>query len=314
MSMNLYESFAELCEHVLLEASTTFDILKDPSGEWHPGADMIMDHLMRQKTIKHDVQWTSISPNQVKEKAKTLNKKGAVVLLCERGTAWLTNVDPEYSLFEAYIATAETMRKAVVSSRYGDRETKFELSAILKIIKTEIGDIQKAYVTQDTGQGAVSSLRKKRAKVASQVFSYDNVLLRFKPLWSKVVTQAMADVKGFYIQLIKHDAYEKANKKMNQIRRLREVLDELEAGDDKALQKSLMPFLVTAVHMAAAHYYPELGGKWITDWGNEGIAQGVPRLIPATAATQLLSDLGQGDINKLGTVLAYLKQELVKGL
>lgn len=313
MSMNLYESFAELCEHVLLEASTTFDILKDPAGEWHPGADMIMDHLMRQKTIKHDVQWTSISPNQVREKAKTLNKKGAIVLLCERGTAWLTNVDVEYSLFEVYIASAEAMRKASVASTRRRVVTVFELTPILKLITTELGTVQKAFVTQDTGQGAVSSLRKKRAKVAPKEYSYENILLRFKPLWQKVLTQSMADAKGFYAQLIKHDAYEKAEKKVRQIRRLREIVDELEAGDEKALQKSLMPFLVTAVHMAGAHHYPELGGKWESTW-SETMNGYLPRLKPATAATQLLSDIGQGDSSKLGSVLAYLKQELVKGL
>ena len=312
MSMNLFESFAELCEHVLLEASTTFDILKDPAGEWHPGADMIMDHLMRQKTIKHDVQWTSFTPTQMRAQAKTLKPKGAIVLLCEHGTAWLTNVDPEYSLFEAYIATAETMRKASVASTRGRVETVFELTPILKLITTELGTVQNAFVTQDTGQGAVTSLRKKRAKVAPKEYSYENILLRFKPLWQKVLTQSMADAKGFYSQLIKHDAYEKAEKKMKQVRRLRDILDELEAGDNKALQKSLMPFLVTAVQMAAAHHYPELGGKWEKVW-NEVLYQNVPRLKPATAATQLLSDLGQGDGSKLGTVLAYLKQELVKG-
>ncbi len=309
--MNLFESFAELCEHVLLEASTTFDILKDPAGEWHPGADEIMDHLMRQKTIKHDVQWTSISPSEVRAQAKTLKTKGAIVLLCERGTAWLTVYSIEYESFQAYVGTTDKMWKLSLANRYGPRIT-FELPEILKLIKENVGAIQKAFVTQDTGRGAVSGLRKKRAKVAPREYSYDNVLLRFKPLWSKVVTQAMADVKGFYMQLIKHDAYDKSQKKIKQVRRLRDILDELEAGDDKALQKSLMPFLVTAVHMAGAHHYPELGGKWEMVW-NEGLYQNVPRLKPATAATQLLSDIGQGDSIKLGSVLAYLKQELVKG-
>lgn len=309
--MNLFESFAELCEHVLLEASTTFDILKDPSGEWHPGADMIMDHLMRQKTIKHDVQWTSISPTQVSAQAKLLKTKGAIVLLGERGTAWLVRVYSDSIYFMAYIANSETMRKASLSGKY-KKTTVIELSIVLKLITTELGTVQKAFVTQDTGQGAVSGLRNKRAKVAPKEYSYENILLRFKPLWQKVLTQSMADVKGFYSQLIKHDAYEKAEKKMKQVRRLRDILDELEAGDEKALQKSLMPFLVTAVHMAGAHHYPELGGKWNSTW-SETMSRYLPRLKPATAATQLLSDLGQSDGSKLGTVLAYLKQELVKG-
>jgi hypothetical protein len=311
--MNLYESFAELCEHILLEASTTFDILKDPSGEWHPGADMIMDYLMRQKTIKHDVQWTSISAAQVNAQAKTLNTKGAVVLLCERGTAWLNVYSMEYESFQAYVGTADEMRKLSQLNQYGSVRTTFELPQLLKSIKETLGPIQKAFVTQDTGQGAVSGLRKKRAKVAPKEYSYKKVLLRFKPLWSKVITQAMADVKGFYMQLIKNDAYGKAEKKMEQVRRLRNILDELEAGDENALQKSLLPFLVTAVHMAAAHHYPNLGGKWEKVWNGTESSPSMRRLKPATAATQLLSDLGQGDNSKLGTVLAYLKQELLKG-
>ena len=310
--MNLYESFAELCEQILLEASTTFDILKDPSGEWHPGADMIMDHLMRQNTIKHDVQWTSILPNQVAAQAESLKTKGAFVLLCERGTAWLTMNNATYKLLQAYIGTADEMQRLTVPDKYGGLAKSFELPKILKLIKTQIGAIKKAFVTTDIGQGAVSSLRKQRAKEAPKEYGYENILLRFKPLWKKVLTQSMADAKGFYMQLIKNDAYGKADKKMKQVRRLRNILDELEAGDEKALQKNLLPFLVTAVHMAAAHHYPNLGGKWEKVW-NDTARSEILRLKPATAATQLLSDLGQGDNSKLGTILAYLKQELLKG-
>jgi len=307
--MNLFESFAEFCEHILLEASTTFDILKDPAGEWHPGADMIMDHLMRQKTIKHDVQWTSISPTQVSNQAKTLKTKGAIVLLGERGTAWLTVYSIEYETFQAYVGTADEMRKL---SEFNQYVTMFELSKIIKLIKENVGAIQKAFVTQDTGQGAVSGLRKKRAKASPKEYRYEDVLLRFKPLWTRVITQAMADAKGFYVQLIKHDLYSKAEKKMKLVKQLRLIMDQLEEGDEKALQKSLMPLLVSAVHMAGAHHYPQLAGSWERVW-HETAEGYVNRMKPATAATQMLQDLSQGNTAKLGTVLGYLKQELLKG-
>jgi hypothetical protein len=310
--MNMFESFSGLCHHLLLEYSTTIDILKNPDGSWHIGAeeliDYLMDHIMNQRMIKHNVQWEPIDPAKITWWGKKVSK-GAILVLFERGTALL---EGEKNWWSAYISDALQMQRHSKATRYGDMEINFPIETLMKDIGSKLGAPVKSYITDDLGIKSVEKLRKKRKAVLPKRINYEQILMRFKPLWEKTLIQAMADVKGWYSQLIKNDAYAKAEKKMQQLRDLRLMLDHLESSNTNELKKNLLVYLTTAVHMAAAHHYPTPTGNWGEAW-SETAGRYVRRYKAPGIVEKFLADIENGDMNKLGSVLGYLKQELVKG-
>lgn len=309
--MNMYESFSHLCNQLLLEYSSTFDLVKNPDGTWHPGAKEIIDQVMRQKMISHDVQWEPIDANALASWAKKI-KKGAILILTDQGTALLETSPSDPDWFSAYVADENEMQRLSTTTKYKRVIINFTFDKIMPMIQNKIGHPQRAYITADLGQQSVQKLQKKRKQTQPQPLSYAQILMRFKPLWEKTLIQAMADVKGWYSQLVKNDAYKKASKKMRQIEYLREILDDLESNNTDSLKKNLLPFMTTAVHMAAAHYYPDPPGSWTEEW-NETLGRFLPRYKATGIVAKLLKDIEAGDMRKLGAVLHYLKQELVKG-
>ena len=313
--MNMFESFSGLCHHLLLEYSTTIDIMKNPDGSWHTGAeeliDYLTDHIMNQQMIKHDVQWEPIDPAKITWWGQRV-RKGAMLVLFERGIALLEAYEGEKNWWSAYIADASQMQRYSQPTRGGDIEINFPIASLMKDLQAKLGAPVKSYITDDLGVKSVEKLRKKRKAVAPKRINYEQILMRFKPLWEKTLTQAMADVKGWYSQLIKNDAYSKADKKIRQLRELRRMLDHLESSNINELKKNLLVYLTTAVHMAAAHHYPTPAGNWTEAWSDT--ADGYVRRYKASGVVdKFLGDISRGDMNKLASVLGYLKQELVKG-
>lgn len=307
--MNMFESFCHVCDQLLLEYSTTFNILKNPDGSWHTGAKELLDQVITNKgMIPHDVQWEPINPAQMASWAKS-SKKGVMIVLCERGTAMIEPRDDDF--YQALISSETELVRLHRMTRYG-AQFLYAFAPLVKGIQELLGLPLRAYVTKDLGTKSVEKLRKKRKAAAPKRMSYEQIVLRFKPLWEKTLVQAMADVKGWYSQLIKNDAYNKAQKKMRQLTDLRTMLDNLEAGNMVELKKGLLVYITTAVHMAAAHHYPTPAGTWGEAW-SETAGRYVRRYKAPGVVEKFLADIENGDMNKLGSVLGYLKQELVKG-
>jgi len=178
---------------------------------------------------------------------------------------------------------------------------------VIDFLKGEIGGLRKFYVGKNTT--AVGDKQKKRtdAKVGTDTtISKEKLIKKFKPLWAKAITAAIADIKGHVANQIKNDAFEKAKRKLDHIEALQNGLEAIEAGSGEVPQ-FIESAVNTAILMAAAHYYPEQTGDITKSYGRSYSSAN------AEGPQQLLKDISEGDTAKLGTILSFFKRTLISG-
>ena len=180
---------------------------------------------------------------------------------------------------------------------------------VIDFLKGEIGGLRKFYVGQNTT--AVSDKQKTRQSRqdgagAAQV-NNDTLIKKFKPLWNRAITAAIADIKGHIANQIKNDAFEKATKKLEYVGRLQSSAEAMETGTLDDAPDFLRSAVQTAVLMTAAHYYPEQTGDITRSYGRSYASA------RSEGPQQLLKDITEGDTAKLGTVLSFFKRALISG-
>lgn len=292
MRLESCQLFASLLEDYVDEASTSISLI---SGQ--PGGKEVIQKLHKDMKLAHDQDYRQVDKISWSE-LKDSYRGAWVIIAGAKGTGAIRASGGNTGSYEAVASTGGETR-SVTDSRGGN---------IVDFLKGEIGKLQKFYVGRNTT--AVSDKRKTRADrqqgaVAGQVTN-DTLVKKFKPLWVRAITVAVADIKGHIANQIKNDAFEKAEKKLSQVRNLQNALDALETGDTD-VPNSVSSALNTAVLMAASHHYPEQTGN-IT----RGYSRGYSSQFSEGPA-RLLKDISAGDQKKLGTVLGFFKRALITG-
>ena len=286
-----YQLFAQLLESYVNEASTSLSLI---AGK--PGGTEVVKTLHKDMSLAHDINYKpveKISWSELKD-----SYKGAWVII--QGTTGTGAIRASGGSYEAVASTGGQVDK-FRNDRGGN---------IIDFLKGKIGKLQKFYVGKNTGY--VSDIKHKRATAKSNAgpgeVTRDTLVKKFKPLWARAISAAIADIKGHVANMIKNDAFEKAKKKLSYIETLQSGLESLEAGDD-ATMDFVIKAVNTAVLMTASHYYPETTGN-ITRarWGSGGLEAQF-----SEGPQQLLKDISSGDTKKLGTVLAFFKRALISG-
>lgn len=291
MQIESYQLFAQLLEGHINEVSTAMSLIAG-----NPGGKEVVQKLHKDMQLAHDLGYRPIA------KIAWSDLKGAyrgawVIIQGTTGTG-------------AIKATSNGSYEAVASTGGETRSVKDGRGGnIIDFLKGEIGKLQKFYVASNTS--AVRDKQSKRAdqkKGLDQTVNQETLVKKFKPLWSRAITAAIADIKGHIANQIKNDAFDKAEKKLNQIKRLQQGLEELEAGSADT-PGFINNAINSAVLMTASHYYPETTGNLERSrYGNNGINAQFPE-----GPAQLLKDIAGGDQKKLGTVLAFFKRSLISG-
>jgi hypothetical protein len=298
--MNFEQSVCCLFESVLLEYSSTIALLRDKRGQLAPGAQALSRWVSDELGIHHNVEWTSsASTDLVKPNLfSRLTPIGAILLKGSSGVAWIVK---QGAGFKISFSNDQSAKVQTDKGRWApNADTR-------NFIKQQIGDIQQAWITKDLGKTAVTKLKRKRTTTRGKL-KPEQILLRLKPLWNKILTQAVADLRGYTQHLVKNNSYDHAVQKLYMTRQLHNIQLALERGESEAVMRDWREPLVAAVNLAAAHHYPELSANWLD--------QGNPMLYDTDtnrkAVDQLLQDLSQGKYQLLGSVLGYLKQQLLK--
>jgi len=295
MRLESYQLFATLLEDYVDEASTSISLI---SGQ--PGGKEVIQKLHKDMKLAHDQDYRQVDKISWSE-LKDSYRGAWVIIVGANGTGAIRASGGNTGSYEAVASTGDEPR-SVTDSRGGN---------IIDFLKGEIGKLQKFYVGRNTT--AVSDKRKTRADrqqgaVAGQVTN-DTLVKKFKPLWARAITVAIADIKGHIANQIKNDAFEKAEKKLSQVRNLQNALDILETGDTSDVPNSVSSALNTAVLMAASHHYPEQTGNI----SRSGYGRGGYSAQFSEGPAQLLKDISGGDQKKLGTVLGFFKRALITG-
>lgn len=292
MKPETYKLFAQLCETFLPEVSSSLNLIKG-----FPGGDELVKNLHTQKGLGHAqdyIEVPKISWNDLKD-----SYRGAwVIIQGQKGTGAIRSGRNGYEAMASSGAGIDSFR----SDRGGN---------ILDFLKEKIGKLTKFYVGKDTGKTSeLKSTRAERNRVAgpSEV-NRDTLVKKFKPLWVKAITAAIADSKGHVANMIKNDAFEKAKKKIGRIETLQDGLESIESGTLDDAPGFINMAVNTAIMMSAAHYYPDETGEIQRGrWGDSGYTSQ-----HSEGPRKLLSDIAAGDTKKLGTILAFFKRALISG-
>jgi len=283
--------FAQFCETFLPEASSSMAIIQQ-----HPGGKDVIQKLHKDQKLAHDISYSPVAKISWSE-LKDSYRGAWVIIQGDNGTGAIKASGGNTGDYFAVASTGGETR-SMNDSRGGN---------VIDFLKGEIGGLRKFYVGKNTT--AVSDKQQKRisAKVGTDTtISKEKLIKKFKPLWAKAITAAIADIKGHVANQIKNDAFEKAKRKLDHIEQLQNGLEAIEAGSGDVPQ-FIESAVNTAILMAAAHYYPEQTGDITKSYGrgySSANAEG-PQL--------LLKDISEGDTAKLGTILSFFKRTLISG-
>jgi hypothetical protein len=292
MKLEHCKLFAELCESIT-EASTAMDLIASNTG-----GQQVVKKLHGSMSLAHNVTYNQVQKISWKD-IKDSYKGAWVIIIGSQGTGAIK------------ASGGNTGSYTAVASSGGEAEsmTNSRSDVTMEWLKSNLGRFQKFYVGKNTGY--VQDVQRKRASNsadATNAVTQSTIVNKFKPLWSKAITAAIADIKGHVSNMIKNDSFDKARSKLNHIENLQNGLDALSTGSITDTPGFISTAVNTAVLMAASHHYPDKTGE-ITRGYRGGNYNAEYSEGPAT----LLKDISQGDTAKLGTVLAFFKRALISG-
>jgi hypothetical protein len=290
MKLETCQTFARLLESFVVEASSSMNILAA-----HPGGQEVVKHLHKNMALAHDLDYSPI------EKISWSDIKGRsngtwILVQGTKGTGAIRARGDRYTA----VASTGGEVKSIDDSRGGN---------ILDFFKDEIGKVRQFHMARNTR--AVDDKRRKRDDnkdaTGAQPVSKDTLVKKFKPLWIRAISAAVADIKGHVANMIKNDAFDKAKKKLERVSTLQSAVYDLESGSEDT-PEFIRTSVQIAIYMAASHHYPDQTGNITrSGWGGGYSAQfdEGPR--------RLLADITSGDTAKLGTVLGFFKRTLISG-
>lgn len=326
----IYRQFAQLCESMMREDSTA---LQEPVIRSNPLASALITKLHTGRLLPHDA---ALAPYRFTTLAalnagagREHDRTKLLVLLGERGAAAIIVRPYRYNVITTRAATKEDDTDSVQNGVYYGKLTASTWKVLLDYIKSQIGRVSKNMLLANTA--AVNKLhsnveRKKleKTKQTSAVSAAGNLLLKFKPLFKKMIIQALANLHEDVRQNIKHHNYESARTGMHRSESLYKLLNQLDDEDIKSdmsdivllkskHSESSLKLLGNAINSAlltvAYYYYPQ-------EFDPDNMPRrGSPALFNR-AVEKLLNDISSGKPEvdaqgKLVTVLNYFKRGLL---
>jgi hypothetical protein len=292
MNIVVSQVFAQLCEGLISEASSSLSLVKTI-----PGGKEVIKYLHTNSDLSHDQEYRPIMKIQWSE-LKDERYGSWVIIQGDRGIGAIRSKNGSYTAIASTGGDVQTFR----NDRGGN---------IIDFLKGQVGQLRKFYVGPDKNSAAL--LKKARAKQqqspTAPIIDQDSLVRKFKPLWLKAVRAAQADIKGMVANMIKNDAFDKAKRKLNMLEELEGIASSIESGDNIDNYAPIVRAVGNALTLAAGYHYPEqtgeisrgrYGDNHLTSTNGEG-----RRL--------LIKDISNGDQAKLSSVLAFFKRNLITG-
>ena len=294
MTTTVHQHFANLADQFLAEVSTSLDIV----GK-QPGGAEVIKNLHQSAGLAHDINYAPV-PKIAWSELKSSYNGAWVIIQGDKGTGAIRASGGTTGTYEALASSGGEVFK-LRDGRGGN---------ILDFLKGHIGNLQKFYVGKNTG--SVQTKQRNRQELNQQpaagAINQDTLIIKFKPLWVKAMDLALGDVKGMAQTMLKNDAFDKANRKIEQARNLVKGIEAVQNGESD-IPSAVKAAVQSGILMAAAHYYPEETGEITRSrYGGGGLS--VER---DEGKQKLLADIAAGDTSKLGTILAFFKRSLISG-
>lgn len=285
--------FAQLCETMINvdEVSSAMTLLQN-----HPGASQVIKKLHTSQSLSHNQDFSQVKKISWSD-LKNRWPQGWVLITGPKGSGAIRAKNNNY------YAMAST----------GGEPVGFENSKggnVLDFLAQHLGGKWENFsywigTENKYAQGKQQS--RKQAAPAPAEMNREQLMKKFRPLWAKSIELAVGDCKGMIQTMIKNDAFEKAQRKLEQLKSLDRAADQMANGDETP--EAIKMAISAAIAMAAAHYYPEQTGAIEKPrYGSYGYSTERQE-----GPAQLIKDLTAGDQKKLGTVLGFFKRSLISG-
>jgi hypothetical protein len=296
--MDDYKYFSQLCESIVTEASTAMAQFNGP------GAQEILKQLHSKEAFGHDIQpepvvrpkwtdlkdkpgtWLLIAGNKGFGAVKFLpgsfrRGSGSYQLLASNGKPDPDEGNMIYSTISDNVAGANSSLKGI------------------------IGDAKKFYFVDSEYSKQLNTKRASNKPEPAGFTTTSKLTKRFKPLFRKILVASKADINGVIANMAKNDAHHKVDKKIEQVTLIDQAIEGLDNG---TMTDVLTNAVNNSIILTARYYYPELTGDVTNSWGYRNNS-----LLSTNndGPTKVLSDIANGDREKLSAVLAYLKRSLV---
>lgn len=287
MKLEHCKVFAQLCESIT-EVSTSMNLIAGT-----PGGRQVIQTLHNEAGLAHNIEYNPVDKITWKD-LKDSYRGAWVIIIGSNGTGAIRATS---SVYETYASDGGDVQHSA-SSRS---------DATMNFLKGVIGKIQKYYVGKNTNYVRDKQRTRADSKDSpSGAMTTSSIVNKFRPLWAKAITAAIADAKGHVSNMIKNDAFEKARAKLSRIESLQSGLDAIESGS-RDVPSFVSEAVNTAVLMTASHYYPDKTGDITRGYGRGYSSQS------QEGPQQILKDISSGDTSKLGTILAFFKRALISG-
>jgi hypothetical protein len=300
--MDDYKYFSQLCESIVSEVSTA---MAEFNG---PGAQEILKQLHSQEAFGHDVQpepvvrpkWTDLKDKPGTWLLISGNKGfGAVRFIGSDNYRSRASRAGSYQIFTSN-GRPDPDEGNMIYSTFADNVT--DANGLLKSI---IGDARKFYFVDSEYSKQLRTSRAINKPDPAGITTVSKLVIRFKPLFKKILVASKADINGVISNMAKNDAYHKVEKKLTQVQAIDSSIQEL---DDGNISDLLIMAVNNSVVLTARYYYPELTGNVTSGYRyrDSSLSSENPE-----GVKKVLADIANGDREKLSAVLAYLKRSLV---
>ncbi len=296
-----------VAEQMLAEASNLLTQFRDL-----PGAAPMITGMLEKGRLSHDVKITTVPKLEIKNlRDKIRQSRGVDFVIFVRGTEDLGIIT-----MGTYSNSAWVYQDKLIT------HSDDSIAHLLAFLKNYIGKVVDYSIAQSPIR-AVQAVKDKRAIIKPRPESTDPhyiasiLIAKLKPLITRNIERAIADIKGFINTLIKHSNYSKASVKIEALKRLESQLENIELtrtyDNDLVVSK-----MINAIHSAAMYHYPELtqgfDDRARNLHGNSYSAGTFSyRAVQRTdGLKQLMQDIKNGDTQKVGTILSFFRHELVK--
>jgi hypothetical protein len=301
--MDNYKYFSQLCESIVSEASTAMAQFNGP------GAQEILKQLHSKEALGHDVQpvpavrpkWTDLKDKPGTWLLIAGNKGfGAVRYLGSDNYRSRASRSGSYQIFTSN-GRPDPDEGNMIYSTFADNVT--DANGLLKSI---IGDARKFYFADSEYSKELNQNRGKNKPISDfNTVNVTTLTKRFKPLFRKILVASKADINGVIASMAKNDAHHKVDKKIDQVKLIDQAIQGL---DNNEIGDVLGNAVNASVMLTARYYYPQLTGNVTSGYRYRDNGLTTEK---TEGMVKVLSDIANGDREKLSAVLAYLKRSLV---
>jgi hypothetical protein len=301
--MDNYKYFSQLCESIVSEASTA---MAQFTG---PGAQEVLKQLHSKEALGHDVtpepairpKWTDLKDKPGTWLLIAGNKGfGAVRYIGSDTYRSRASRSGSYQIFTSN-GRPDPDEGNMIYSTFADNVT--DANGLLKSI---IGDARKFYFVDSEYSKELNQNRGKNKPISDfNTVNVTTLTKRFKPLFRKILVASKADINGVIASMAKNDAHHKVDKKIDQVKLIDQAIQGL---DNNEISDVLGNAVSASVILAARYYYPQLTGNVTSGYRYRDNGLTTEK---TEGMVKVLSDIANGDREKLSAVLAYLKRSLV---